>query len=201
MKHLAWFVAFAVSAPVALVSAAVALFAVSRPAIDPTRIAAVSQPRVLAAATQYLQAYEPQIPQIEVGLQTVDSRAKIIKKYLSDYDSPLTPFAETVVNVSDKYQVDPYLIVSIAQQESNLCKAIPRGSYNCWGYGIYGDKVTMFTDYPQALETVISGLRKNYIDMGLKTPEEIMQKYTPPSVDLGGPWARGVRQFMSDLDQ
>jgi len=201
MKHLAWFVAFAISAPIALVSAAVGLFAVSRPVLTPTQTAQAFEPRVLAAATQYLQAYEPQIPQIEIGLQVGDSRAKIIKKYLADYDSPLTPFTEAVVSVSDKYQVDPYLIVAIAQQESNLCKAIPPDSHNCWGYGIYGDKVTMFADYPEALEIVISGIRKNYIDMGLRTPEEIMQKYTPPSVDLGGPWARGVSQFMGDLDQ
>lgn len=201
MKHLAWFTAFAVSAPIALISAAVALFVVSKPAGYQAPTARNQEPRVLAAATQYLQAYEPQIPQINVGLQTGDNRAQIIKKYLSDYESPLLPFAQNVVTVSDKYQVDPYLIVSIAQQESNLCKAIPPNSHNCWGYGIYADKVIKFSDYPEALETVVSGIRANYLDKGLKTPEEIMQKYTPPSVDLGGPWARGVSQFMSDLDQ
>lgn len=200
MKHLAWFSAFAISAPIALVSAAIALFAVSRPTINPTQ-AQNSQPRVLAATTQYLQAYEPQIPQIDASLQAGDKRVKFIKTYLDNYASPLSPFSDTIVTTADKYQVDPYLIVAIAQQESNLCKAIPPDSHNCWGYGIYGEKMTKFKDYSEALDTVTSGIRKNYIDKGLTTPEAIMQKYTPPSVELGGPWARGVGQFMAELDQ
>ena len=201
MKHLGWFAAFAISAPIALVSAATALFAVSRPVISPSHLTKVQEPRVLAATSQYLQAYEPQIPQIEVSLQTGDKRTQIIKKYLTEYNSPLLPHAETVVSIADKYQVDPYLIVSIAQQESNLCKAIPPNSHNCWGYGIYGDNMVKFASYPEALDTVTAGIRKDYIDKGLTTPEQIMQKYTPPSVDLGGPWARGVSQFMAELDQ
>lgn len=200
MKVMAWFTAFAISAPIALISAAIALFAVSKAPISPT-LTQDALPRVLAAQTQYLQAYEPQIPQIDVSLQTGDKRVQVIRKYLSRYNSPLLAYAEEVVTTADKHGVDPYLIVSIAQQESNLCKVIPPDSYNCWGYGIYGDKVTRFKDYSEALDTVIAGIRKNYIDKGLTNPEAIMQKYTPPSVAIGGPWARGVSQFMAELDQ
>lgn len=90
--------------------------------------------------------------------------------------------------------------MAIAQQESNLCKKIPENSFNCWGYGIYGDKVTRFSNYIEGLEIVARNLKKNYIDRGLDTPEKIMAKYTPPSLEIGGPWARGVSQFMSDLE-
>lgn len=196
-----WFVAFAIAAPIALMSAAIALFAVSKNPIDPTRLAQIEQPRVLAASNQYLQAYQPEIPQIEASLQTGDRRAQIIKNYLNDYDSPLAPFANDVVTIGDKHQVNPYLLVAIAQQESNLCKIIPPDSHNCWGYGIYDDKIMRFASYPEALETVATGLKKDYIDKGLTTPEAIMQKYTPPSVPLGGPWAKGVSQFIADLNQ
>lgn len=201
MKLYDWFAAFAVSTPLALISAVLALFAVSNPTIDPTKVTASTGPQIIIANTRYLQAYQPEIPQIEAGLISGDRRSQIIKKYLHEYQSPLTPFADTLVAISDKYSVDPYLIVGIAQQESNLCKIIPDKSHNCWGYGIYGDKVTRFENYPQALETVISGIRKNYIEKGLVTPEQIMRKYTPPSVAIGGPWARGVSQFIANLDQ
>jgi len=131
---------------------------------------------------------------------TTDARVYIIKNYLKKYSSPLVPFSQEIVDISDKYTLDYRLLVAIARQESNLCKRIPANSHNCWGFGIYGDKVTRFDSYPQALETVAKTLKKKYIDIGLTTPEEIMAKYTPPSVELGGPWAKGVNQFMLDLE-
>ncbi len=112
----------------------------------------------------------------------------------------MEPFAPDIVSVSDKYSLDYRLLVAIAQQESNLCKKIPVDSHNCWGFGIYGDKVTRFDNYRQALEIVAKALKKNYLDRGLVTPEAIMAKYTPPSVEKGGPWAKGVNQFMTDLE-
>ena len=89
--------------------------------------------------------------------------------------------------------------MAIAQQESNLCKVIQIDSHNCWGFGIYGDKVTRFSSYPEALDTVAGTLKKKYIDQGLDTPEEIMVRYTPPSVEIGGTWAIGINQFLKEL--
>jgi hypothetical protein len=139
-------------------------------------------------------------PQTIGKFGTTDARAYIIKSYLKRYASPLLPHAQTIVDISDKYSLDYRLLVAIARQESNLCKKIPADSHNCWGFGIYGDKVTRFDNYPQALETVAKTLKKKYIDIGLTTPQEIMAKYTPPSIDLGGPWAKAVNQFMLDLE-
>jgi hypothetical protein len=131
---------------------------------------------------------------------TADARARIIKNYLHKYSSPLEPFADKIINISDKYSLDYRLLVAIAQQESNLCKKIPEASHNCWGFGIYGDLVTRFDDYPTALDKVAKTLKREYVDKGLVTPEEIMAKYTPPSLEKGGPWAKGVSQFMTDLE-
>jgi hypothetical protein len=131
---------------------------------------------------------------------TSDARVYIVKNYLKKYSSPLEPYSQNLVNISDKYSLDYRLLVAIAQQESNLCKKIPELSHNCWGYGIYGDKVTRFDSYPQAMDTVAGTLKRKYIDYGLDTPEKIMAKYTPPSIEKGGPWAKGVNQFMSDLE-
>jgi hypothetical protein len=98
--------------------------------------------------------------------------------------------------MADKYSLDFRLIPSIAMQESNLCKKIPAESYNCWGFGIYGSKVTKFSNYPEAIETVTRTLALKYKEKGLVTPEEIMSMYTPSS---NGSWAHGVNHFMQQL--
>ena len=43
----------------------------------------------------------------------------------------------------------------------------------------------------------LKGFKKGYIDKGLKTPEEIMPKYTPSSK---GSWARGVGHVLGVLE-
>jgi len=125
-----------------------------------------------------------------------DARIEIVKQFFAKYKSPLEPFASNVVEQADKYGLDFRLIPSIAMQESNLCKKIITDSYNCWGFGIYGKKVTRFDGYPEAIETITRTLAQNYIAGGLTTPEQIMKKYTPSS---NGSWAFGVSHFMSLL--
>jgi hypothetical protein len=125
-----------------------------------------------------------------------DSRIEILRQFFAKYKSPLEPFAATVVEQADKYKLDFRLIPSIAMQESNLCQKIYADSYNCWGFGIYGKKVTRFSSYPEAIETVTRTLANNYVAGGLITPEQIMKKYTPSS---NGSWAIGVNYFMDQL--
>lgn len=172
----------------ALVSAFVLLFN-----LTPKQFAI---PQVLGASTILEPQFAP-TPIIDTFIKTSDARPLIIKNYLSKYKSELEPFYQNIVDVSDKYSLDFRLLVAIAQQESNLCKKIPTNSHNCWGFGIYGDKVTRFDSYPQAFEKVASTLKKDYVDKGLTSPQEIMGKYTPPSQ---GSWAAGVSQFLSDLE-
>ncbi len=142
------------------------------------------------------------LPEIKLNhtYTSADSRPALVKNYLKKYGSVLEPYSDEIVAVSDEYDLDYRLLVAIAQQESNLCKKIPENSFNCWGFGIYGDKVTRFDNYSQAFEIIAKTLKKNYIDQGLDTPEKIMAKYTPPSLELGGPWARGVSQFLSEME-
>lgn len=125
-----------------------------------------------------------------------DARIEIVKHFFQKYKSPLEPFASNVVEDADKYDIDYRLIPAIAMQESNLCQKIIQDSYNCWGFGIYGKKVTRFQSYPEAIDTVTKTLAKNYIVGGLDTPEEIMGKYTPTN---NGAWAYSVNYFMSLL--
>lgn len=130
----------------------------------------------------------------EVG--SSDARIEIVKKYLTSYGSPLAPLADFIVITSDKYSLDYRLTTAIAQQESNLCKVIPPGSYNCWGWGITSVGTLGFKSYQAAIEEVSKGLRENYLNKGFVTIADIMSKYTPQS---NGSWAIGVNQFMSEM--
>ena len=87
-----------------------------------------------------LQNEEPSQNQEEIlkEFATSDIRTANLKYFFRKYNSPLYDHAQTFVDFADKYQFDYRLLPAIAMQESNLCKYIYEGSYNCWGWGIYG---------------------------------------------------------------
>lgn len=126
-----------------------------------------------------------------------DGRMANLKSFFRKYNSALYDYADVIVKNADKYQFDYRLLPAIAMQESNLCKYIPEDSYNCWGWGIYGNTVTKFISYEEAIETVSRGIKDHYIDNGLVTASAIMAKYTPSS---NGSWAHGVNTFLRMLE-
>lgn len=131
-----------------------------------------------------------------VEINKLDARSLIIKNFFIDYKSPLSDMADVFVAVADKYKLDYRLLPAIAMQESNGGKIMPNNSFNPFGYGIYGKTVLRFAGYAEAIDRVGRGLKTDYYDLGLKTPEQIMPKYTPPSK---GAWAEGVSTFMTEL--
>lgn len=137
------------------------------------------------------------VPVVTSSIETADARPQIVKKYLEFYNSPLISYADLIVQTADKYSIDFRLITAIAQQESNLCKIIPPGSYNCWGWGITSVGTLGFDSYADGIETVSKGLRENYLNKGYSTVDQIMSKYTPQS---NGSWAHGVNTFMNDME-
>ena len=131
------------------------------------------------------------------SVKTNDAIPEIIRQYLERYQSPLLPHTDYLVETAREYDLDPRLLVAVAQQESNLCKKIPDNSYNCWGWGIHSQGTLRYESYPKAIEAVCKGLAENYFGKGLNTPEEIMGIYTPLS---DGSWARGVQQFLDEMN-
>lgn len=136
------------------------------------------------------------IPSVAGAPQSADARPEIVKQYLASYDSPLVPLASYIVQKADEYGIDFRLTTAIAQQESNLCKIIPPGSYNCWGWGITSVDTLGFNSYEEGIDKVSKGLRIGYIDKGYKTVDQIMSLYTPSS---NGSWAHGVNEFMTEM--
>lgn len=136
------------------------------------------------------------IPSLSGFAEGADARVEIVRQYLEAYNSPLAPFAETLVAEADRNGLDFRLTTAIAQQESNLCKIIPPLSYNCWGWGIHSKGSLGFSSYEEGIKTVSQGLKEEYIDKGFVSVEEIMSKYTPLSQ---GSWAFGVNKFMGEM--
>lgn len=127
-----------------------------------------------------------------------NSTPLIIENYLKRYRSPLLSFKDAIILYSEKYNVDPKLIVAIAQQESNLGKTSPEDCYNAWGWGIHAGGTTCFTNWDEAIETVTRGIAKSYCARGLcDDPCEMMKKYTPRS---NGSWCFGINHFLEEME-
>lgn len=160
-----------------------------------------AQQRILAeiATIDNIQADETlvKLGSFEADVKLIDGRAAKLRRYLRSINSPLFDYADLLVEEADKYGYDYRLLVAIALQESTACRFIPENSYNCWGWGIYGDMVTRFSTYDEAIRTVSDGIKQNYLDKGLITTEQIMKKYTPGS---NGSWAWAVRFFFQRLE-
>ncbi len=131
-----------------------------------------------------------------VNFETEDGRQESLDEFFAQYDSPLEGHAKTIIEEADKHNIDYRLLPAIAMQESTLCKKIIKDSHNCWGFGIYGGKVTRFSSYDEAISTVTSTLAKKYVQQGLVHPEDIVKKYTPSDT---GKWSEVVSMIMTRL--
>ncbi len=129
-----------------------------------------------------------------------DGKTAIIQQYLARQHSPLAPYAQKVVDEAEKYGLDWRLTTAICMVESNCGKNIPADSYNAWGWAIHSTYTKYFETWEKAIETVTKGLKTDYIDRGLVTPEQIMTRYCPLSIAKGGSWAKAIQYFMWELE-
>lgn len=135
----------------------------------------------------------------ESGLKTADARPILLGQFLEKHKSPLKPYGYWggyLTQLADQYQLDYRLLPSIAMQESNLCKVIPKDSFNCLGLGIHARGTWGFQSYEENFDAAARILKKEYIDKGYVTPEQIQKKYTPGS---NGSWQFSVNHFMDRI--
>lgn len=160
-------------------------------------------PKLLRATTNYsIFGTQPPAP-VVLGESYIPKEAKplILRRFLESYHSPLAPYANYILEVSEKYNLDWRLLTGIAGNESLFGRVIPYNSYNAWGWGVHSRGTLKFGSWEEGIEKVAQGLKKNYIDKGLTTIDLIMTKYAPVSVANGYPWADNVRFFMERLEQ
>jgi hypothetical protein len=162
--------------------------------------AAVSLPAVpaeLPEANFSISGSTPTGTGVITGTVTLgDARARIIDQFFRRYHSPMEGLGEEIVAAADRNKLPYGLLPAIGQCEGNAGKVMPEGSFNTWGYGIYGSSVKRFKSWQDAIQAVSADLRANYFNRGLDTPAEIMTRYAPSS---NGSWANCVDSYLLEL--
>ena len=196
-KNLILITFFFTITPIALGTSLFALVSLKSVSRSDTELESIRQQVVYPKSGARVFASLPtNLPAVGGELVAADARTELVRQYLDSWNSPLEPYSALLVQSADKYGLDFRLLAAIAQQESNVCKIIPPGSYNCWGWGIHSEGTLGFASFEEGIEIVSRGLREEYLGKGFRSVEEIMSKYTPLS---NGSWAFGVNKFMSEM--
>lgn len=115
-----------------------------------------------------------------------------IRSVLERYNSPMIGEEQNFIKTCIKYNLDCYLLPSIAGLESTFGKFIWPNSYNPFGWA---RGYMIFNSWFEAIETVGKGLRENYINKwGLLSIEKIGPIYSESPT-----WAARVNWFINQF--
>jgi len=128
-----------------------------------------------------------------ISLQKMALKRKAMTEVLKRYDAPLLSEVDSFLDVCITYNLDCYLLPSIAGIESTFGRFLIPGTYNPFGWG---RGLLAFTSFNQTIMTVGKGLRENYIDKGANTVDKIGRIYCE-----GDTWAGKVKFFMNQFEE
>ncbi len=114
-----------------------------------------------------------------------------IKRILEKYSAPLVGETDSFINACSRYDLDCYLLPSIAGLESTFGRFIYLNSYNPFGWA---RGYMMFGSWAQGIETVGKGLREGYLNKGALSVSEIGLIYSESPT-----WSRRVQYFMNEF--
>ncbi len=135
----------------------------------------------------------PQMNRISYkNIVTQNSKKKrAVERVLERYQSPMKQSLDSFFRVCDSNELDCYLLPSIAGLESGFGRYVLAGSFNPFGWG--GGYIR-FSSWNEAISTVGTGLRQNYIGRGAQNIEQIGSKYAESPT-----WAARVRRYMAEF--
>jgi len=116
-----------------------------------------------------------------------------IENVLNKYDSPMKNESDSFVKACIKYQIDCYLLPSIAGLESTFGKFILPNSFNPFGWA---RGYMMFDTWENGIDTVAKGLRNGYMAKGALTVEDIGPIYSESPT-----WAIRVNYFKTQFEK
>jgi len=119
-------------------------------------------------------------------------KKKAIYNIFKKYNSPLINDVDSFMLACQKYNLDCYLLPSIAGLESTFGQAIYPSSNNPFGWG--GGYI-MFNNWSEGIETVAQGLRNNYLNKGAETIDDIGRIYSESPT-----WAIRVQYFIKEME-
>lgn len=116
-----------------------------------------------------------------------------MRRIFEKYNSPFNSEIESFISVARQYDLPYYLLPSITGNESFFGRYIHPGSYNPFGWnGGY----QMFESWYDGIETVGRNLRRNYINKGAHTVDEIGPIYAEDPR-----WSAKVNHFMNTFQK
>ncbi len=135
---------------------------------------------------------------IEAG----DSRSLLLESFLRQNNSPIAPFAGTIVSEADRFGLDFRLLPSIAMCESNAGKRMPKkDEFNAFGIAVYTGQQhgKAFSSWPHAISWVSQYIKERYYDRGITNLRDIGAIWAPPSVQTDYSWTTCVESFMAKI--
>lgn len=122
--------------------------------------------------------------------------------YLASKGSPMSGQGAAFVASGGRWQVDPRLVVAIAGAESSFGQ-ITCAPFNAWGWGCPNGPYR-FESWGDGFDTVMQGLRTNYVSEGRTSVALIHQKYAPVGAandptGLNNHWTINVSRFMVEM--
>jgi len=129
---------------------------------------------VMAGASAPL-VYNSFISTNDIEILRQNKMKMAIEAVLKKYDSPMIEESDSFIKACIKYQIDCYLLPSIAGLESTFGKFIWPNSHNAFGW----DRgYMMFDSWDEGIDTVANGLRKGYLNKGALTVDQIGPIYS-----------------------
>ncbi|PIZ66072.1 hypothetical protein COU87_03910 [Candidatus Roizmanbacteria bacterium CG10_big_fil_rev_8_21_14_0_10_39_12] len=117
----------------------------------------------------------------------------VIQIVLEKYNAPLSSEVDGFMNACTNYNLDCYLLPSIAGLESSFGKFTYPESHNPFGWG--GGHI-MFESWEDGFMTVAKGLSERYVARGADTIETIGPIYAASPT-----WAQRVRYFHNEFER
>ena len=109
-----------------------------------------------------------------------------------------------IKKVAQNYGVDWRLAIAISMHETGKYTSVAFNDNNNVGGNFRNGSLMVFEDLDKGIDFFISNLKKNYIDLGLDTIEEISVKYAPIGAEndpnnLNQYWVIGVTKYYKEL--
>ncbi|OMC79608.1 hypothetical protein BSK62_13085 [Paenibacillus odorifer] len=103
-----------------------------------------------------------------------------------------------------KYGIDPALLAAIAIHETGNGTSSAVKNKNNVGGMMGSNGLMTFSSLQEGIDKMASNLKRNYIDKGLTTIEQIQKKYAPlgagnDPTNLNSHWVNGVTKYYKSL--
>lgn len=139
---------------------------------------------------------EQRIKELEDDLQK-ERRVGTLRRYFLAKGAPIYDSSEHIINVSNAYNIDPFVVVAIVMAESGGCKNYIKSTNNCFGWG---SGTIHFDSVDDGIDTVVRSITesrtyRNY--QKERTVSSLAKSYNFPHWQ---DYEKKITYFMEDIN-